>query len=349
MKKIISIISIVLIAMVMVFSCSKENATDKPRTKNELTAYEVHINKTLKDFKQKMEFIRANPLLKSGESVPTDSAVWLLEATINFSHAFPNEYYSEFETDSLTLTVNRNEDGTVDMNELTGKYDEMKVAVSEAYHNSGYEVKGLAVVDLEVNGVTEDEITISIQTCVGEKSTPPPDPGIDGPFVEGDDWWYGENKGHCDWDWEFDAAEKLNDAMNTYLAEQNAGLFFIRETERTRKGGDYNVRRIGDPNPPDNNIDYYLYSASEVIGPVNDEMKCLEWTEMNVYFNLMRYLIYTKIPNDDLPPGYLPMQLTYQNGDSEIVNENYYHFFHQFTYKFGIPIGYDEGEGPEEI
>ncbi len=332
---------IAAVIMVMVFACSKENTNDKPAIKHELTAYEVHITNTLKDFKQKMDFIRANPQLKSGESVPADSAVWLLEATINFSHAFPNEFYSEFEIDSLTLVVERNADGTVDMNELTSKYDEMKQAVADAYHNSGYEVKGLAVVDLTETMVTVGEIIINVEAVTGNRGVDPgPGFGVDGPFVEGDDWWYGEDEGKCDLTvTSSDAAQKLWIAMNDYIPDPGGNYFFINLFQIERKGGNTNVRRTGDPEPPNNVYDYYLYSASEAIGPVNDDMKCLEHTEMNFYFSFLKYLLFTKLPQG-MPPGYSIVTVLNMEGNWEWISLEppTRHYFHKGLFQYGEKI-----------
>jgi hypothetical protein len=341
MKRNIIITGIVAAAiMVMVFACSKENATDKPVTKHELTAYETHINKTLKDFKQKMEYLHANPHLKSGESVPTDSAVWLLEATINFSHAFPNEFYSEFEIDSLTLVVERNADGTVDMNELTSKYDEMKQAVADAYHNSGYEVKGLTVVDLTETTVTENEIIINVQVITGSRGVDPGPGGfgINGPFAEGDDWWYGETLGGCNpHTGETDAAEQLFIAMNNYIASQNVNVGFVSITERIIKGGTTNA--FG-----------RLFSTFQYNGiPFNEYQElCMDWQDMNIHYNDMKYLIYTKLQLESVvPPGYKPESITTFLGDHQTVS-NGIHYYHEYTFKFGYPINRGD-DGPEEL
>lgn len=354
MKRNIIITGIVAAAiMVMVFACSKENATHKPETKHELTVYETHINKTLKDFKQKMEYVRANPQLKSGESVTADSTIWLLEATINFSHAFPNEFYNEFETDSLTLTVNRNADGTVDMNELTNKYDEMKQAVAEAYHNSGYEVKGLAVVDIEEATITADQIEINVQVLTGEKSNEPSLPAFNGPFAEGDDWWYGMDEGMCYQQvYTSDAAKEIRKVMDSYIKNQNTGLYFIRQKNADRKGGDFNIRRNGDPNPPNNIYDYYMYSSSTLNGNVTSDILCLSWQEMNVYYKDLEYLLYTKIPLDEMPVGYQVELIIGFEGTWEYIGSQPpwdYHYYHEGSFKYGYPIGYDEGDGPEEL
>ncbi|MEZ5197827.1 MAG: hypothetical protein R2764_16000 [Bacteroidales bacterium] len=96
----------------------------------------------------------------------------------------------------------------------------MKQAVADVYHSSGFEGKGLAVVDLSETSQSPDEITITIQTVTGDKGneTPSPTLGVNGPFIQGDDWWYGELLGHCDphTPSSTDAAIKLYTAMNTY-------------------------------------------------------------------------------------------------------------------------------------
>jgi hypothetical protein len=355
MKKVITIISIAAIAIVMVFSCSKEKVTDKPSAKHELTAYEVHINKTLKDFKQKMEFIRTNPMLKSGESVPADSAVWLLEATINFSHAFPNEFYSEFETDSLTLTVARNEDGTVSLDELTAKYDQMKDVVADVYNNSTYEEKGLAVVDLEVSGETEGEITITIGTSVGEKSTPPPPPGQDGPFEEGDDWWYGGIVGHCYDPYAIpdNAANQLWLVTKDLVPDPNGNYYFTNPFYFTVQGGDPHLIR---DQTPDNYLDYWLYYSVEGDPQIpfdEDEMLCLEWQEMNAYYVYLKTLMFSYLPNHYLPEVYnlhgYSVETYHGLGYGSDTYGNISRYFHEAEFTFGIKVGYAEGEGPSEL
>ena len=277
--------------------------------------------------------------MKSGETVPADSAVWLLEATINFSHAFPNEYYNEFKTDTLTLTVARNTNGSVDINELTTKYDEMKQAVADTYHNSAYEDKGLAVVDLEETSLTPDEITITVQTITGDKSNdPPPDPGVNGPFVEGDDWWYGETLGGCNpHTGGTDASEQLSIAVNNYITTQNVNVSFISITSRTLKGGVNSYNR--------------LFSTYDYNGiPFNDDEElCMDWQDLNIHYNDMKYLFYTKLQAEGVIPfGYKPIGITAYVGTWEPANINDIHYYHEYSVQFGYPINFGEN-GPEEL
>ncbi|MEZ5197828.1 MAG: hypothetical protein R2764_16005 [Bacteroidales bacterium] len=93
-------------------------------------------------------------------------------------------------------------------------------------------------------------------------------------------------------------------------------MYFVSPVSFFRKGGDDNVRRVGDPDPLDNNQDYYLYSIIEGDENINFDvdMLCLEWTEMNIHFNLMKYYIYYRIYGVILPANYKPFELTTRLG-----------------------------------
>lgn len=334
-------------------SCSKQEVGDKVVAGKQviLSDHDKMINNAIKTFRAKVNYIRENPGYKSGEVLEADSAVWYLEATINFSHAFPNDYYGQMQIDTSYITLTWNNDGKVDMNELALKYDQMKEAVSNAYYNSGFDEKGLVLVDLTEETFKSDEITVKVVTVTGEKTnSTPPDFGIDGPFVEGDDWWYGENEGKCNQPvYSSDAAKELMIAMNEFIPDPNGNYFFIHLFQIEKTGGYPDVRRIGDPEPPNNVCDYYLYSASEAIGPVNDDILCLNYVEMNVYFNYLKYLLFTSLQNG-LPPGFCIESVINIDGSWEFIGiTTEKHYFHEGTFQFGEKIIYDLGEGATEI
>lgn len=334
----------------LVISCSKEEPNSKAQNQPAQTAYEQQVTKAIKDFKQKVVYYRENPVYKNGETLSADSALWLLEATINYSHAFPNEYYTEMQSDDLTLVVPKNENGEVEMQVLTQKYDEMIAAVTTVYENSTFEDKGLVLVDLSVIAQDENEIVINVQTITGEGGSDPNPPILEGPFEEGDDWWYGEDEGMCDQPvYSSDAAQQLNSEMNNYIANQNSGVYFIHQTQVTKTGGGLDIRRNGDPNPPNNVYDYYMYSSSTEYGTITDEILCLEWQEMNAYYNFLKYLLFDLIPDEEMPTGYTIETIVEMEGIFEQTPNDYFHYFHEATFKYGLPIGYGEGEGPEEL
>jgi hypothetical protein len=349
-----ALLAAVLIATVAIFNaCSKQESTLNPVNEQELSPRDLAINNTIKNFRNKVGYLRENPGYKSSESYTADSALWLLEATINYSHTFPNEYYGQLITDTLNLTLATNDAGEVDMNELALKYDAMKASISQVYHSKAIEDKGLVLVNLEDISFKSDGVEIEVVAVTGEIiDGTPPVIGNEGPFKEGDDWWYGETKGHCpEYTFDSDAAEQLSVAINNYISDPDEHKFYTYITRSvTLQGGEDFLRRTNDP--LDNQYDYYLFSASDDVYPFSDETLCLSWIEMNVYFNYLCHLAYEKIPESDLVPSYLTIILVdnfIDDWEWIIEQSETKHYFHQAAFHYGLKVSYDEGEEPSEI
>jgi len=346
-----AVVTVAIATMAVFYSCGKQDTGNPSKLETPaLSDQDVKINNLIKSFRAKMDYLRVNPEYKSGEVVEVDSAIWYLEATINYSHTFPNDYYGQMKIDTTYLPLVLNSDGMADLEEVAQRYDEMKEQVRDFYYASGFEEKGLISVDLVLEPLKSDEVTLKVITVTGEKtnSTPPPGFVVDGPFVEGDDWWYGEFHGKCDTPSILDdAANQLMLAMNNYIPEPNGNYYFTNQFQVTRKGGDENIRRSGDPEPPDNIYDYYLFSASEAVGTVDDDVLCLEYTEMNYYFLYLKYLLFTILPVElQLPPGYC-IELVYNMfGFYESINQQNIHYYHKGTFQYGLKVYYKNGDSP---
>ncbi|MFU8844700.1 MAG: hypothetical protein ACNA7V_12935 [Bacteroidales bacterium] len=331
MKKSIYIISILAAGLLlMVYSCSKEEVQTAKSHENDLTPYEIQVHNAIKGFINTIEMHRDNPHYKSGQVVSPDSALWLLEATINYSHAFPNEFYTAHEIEDLTLVIPKTADGMIDMADLTQKYDEMKSDITTVYYGSSFDNKGLVLVDLEEDSQTETELNLRVQVVTGDggSDSDPGTPGINGPFGVGDEWWYGETLGGCNpHTGETDAAEQLFIAMNSYIASQNVNVGFPTITSITIMGGDqiaYN--RL---------FDKYHYQGI----PFHEYNElCMDSQDMNNYWQMMRYLIYTKLQVENvIPSDYKLVELTEFVGSHEPV-EGGIHYYHRYVFKFGDPI-----------
>ena len=353
MKKIKILSLIVAGAMIVMFSCTKENSESIKQTTpsgSNLSQQDIKVNNLIKNFKEKIAWYKANPDLKDGETVPADSALWYLEATINYSHAFPNEYYSDFEIDTSYLTVPVNGDGTVDMSTLTQKYEEMKTNVAADYHNSQFTEKGLSFVTLSQAALNGDELIITVETATGNKNNEtPPNPIPGGPFEPGDDWWYGENAGKCSEQASdsFDAAQRLWDEAQSTIPDPNGNYTFVGPfIEKTIKGGPDEFRYPYDIE--DNHLDYYLFYATTEIGPCGDDTLCVEWPEMNHYFQRLKYLMYHYFLDKPEMEDYDIMCILDFDDFSDQYGV-YMNFYHMGHLKFGIKIYYTEGDGPEEI
>ena len=336
------------------FSCTKENNESVKQTnpaESNLSMKDLKINNIIKKFKEKVAYYKANPNLKDGETVPADSALWYLEATINYSHGFPNEYYEEFHTDSLSLTLSKNSDGEIDMTELAQKYDQMKAEVATVYNASTYTDKGLAMVDLKQVSETDNELVLSVKSTTGKID---PDPDTTKYNYIGD-WYYGENMGYCDGSGgEGDASEQFEITIENLIYKYGkANSFFTDIIDVEVKGGDPDF--LVTSNEPNNHLDYYLYYSIEGTDiPWNEDMLCIPDADMHAYNDFIYDLLFDYLPNDYLPSNnggqkyYIMECLYFYDGKSSGQNPPY-EYYHYGKFKYGYDTEYTEGNNTTEI
>ena len=354
MKKIRIVSLIMAMIVIVVFSCMKENNESVKQTnpaESNLSMKDLKINNIIKTFKEKVAYYNANPDLKDGETVPADSALWYLEATINYSHAFPNEYYKQFEIDTSYLTVPVNGDGTVDMAMLAQKFEEMKTNVAADYHDSQFTEKGLSFITVSQVSLNSNELVLQVETTTGNKGIePPPDPNPAGPFEPGDDWWFGENAGKCSEQATdaSDAAQRLWEEAQATIPDPNGNYTFVGPfVYKDIEGGDEDLLYPTDPQPQDNHLDYYLYYATTEYGPCGDDTLCIEYTEMNHYFQRLKYIMYHYFLDKPEMEDYDIVSIIDFDATSHLGE--YIEFYHYGSLKFGIKVYYTEGEGPNEL
>ncbi len=349
MKTRIIIFALTIAVFYLFTSCTKENLQTE-NIKPTICQKDLKISENIKNFLSTVELFEQSPAFKSDEFITDDSALIIIEASINYAHAFPARFYNEFNIDTTFLSFHVNERGEVSIDELVSEYLEMKDTVAYHYHNSTFENKKLALVDIEPYGQIGGNSSYIILTVIGDTKSDPPPIGVDGPFVEGDDWWYGEDEGKCSLPvYTSDAAKQIQLAMNNYIPDPNGNYYFVRLMQITKAGGDPSIRRVGDPNPPDNFFDFYLYNANSAYGNVNSDILCLDYTELNVYFTYLHYLLYSMIPNEELPVGYSIESVLFMEGKFETWGGNYTQYFHRGIFQFGIKVHYDQGEGPTNL
>jgi hypothetical protein len=337
---------------VAIYSCSKDDAVHQNEKKPFMTERNLEINRLITSFKGKMADIRKNPTAKNDEIVSADSALWYLEATINYSHGFPNEYYQEFTTDSLSLTIEKISDGEVNLTELTAKYDQMKSDVAAVYHASDYEDKGLTVIDLSKTSETDSEITISVRSTIGKINPNPDTLKTDIP----EDWYYGEDEGFCVASGgDGDASEQIRDKIDILLANAGKqGSFFVGLQEVEVQGGDPTYL-LDSNSEPDNHLDYYLYYSIEGSSiPFYEDMKCIPDADMDAYKILVEELLYDFIPQYLLEEFGLDHHtlMFYEEfkDDKTIDNINeIYTYFHYGKFFYGEDAKYSSGNSPVEI
>lgn len=336
------------------YACSKQDSTVNPAAEQQLSPQDLKINNTIKNFRDEVTYLRENPGYKSLESYTADSALWLLEATINYSHTFPNDYYGQLITDTLNLTLATNDAGEVDMNELAQKYDEMKAAISAVYHSKAIDDKGLVLVNLEDVSFKSDEVNIEVVAVTGERTNEipnPPAPG--GPFWIGDNWWYGEGQGLCSENNSdgSDAAKQLKEAFLLEFTNLENPTFIFGATYFDIEGGDPRIKRTDWNDIEDNHLDYLLYFATTELD-VSDDTLCVEWQEMNLYYSFLKHMLFTYLPeNIDELNGLELAQVSSLIGYEKIesINPLIIKYQHKICTYYGFRSEYHDGEEPSPL
>nr|NQU91908.1 hypothetical protein [Bacteroidota bacterium] len=107
-----SILFLIAFSLIMI-SCKKEN-TDTPEMGNP----ENNVETLILNFKNKLE-----NHLKDGTVYSADSAVWYVEALLNYTYGFATAQYCTFENDSVDIILNTNGNNGYSIQELAEVYE----------------------------------------------------------------------------------------------------------------------------------------------------------------------------------------------------------------------------------
>ncbi len=335
MKRFKIITGLTLIALVagavLMHSCSKQETQNPSHSDSQVKDYTVYNE--LSSFREKMDFYEENPTLKSDENVDVDMAIWLLEGAMNLTYGFPYKEYTDYEKGTATINLEKDNEGKINYNELAIKYQQVIDEAREDYYSSGFEEKGLYLVNLEITEETETEVTFTVETItgnLGEQNTSSP---------TFDHWWYGENEGGC----EDNPAISSDAAQEFYATYPQIALTeeytLVQPVQKTITGGEEWLRRPGDE--LDNEYDYYIYRVSEdILGFDYDEHCCLVSEEMDQYYQDLDYVLQDLVfAQPDIPTTHEFIRFTYAQGEHPFGSDIYFHRFEcTFALKCDRPI-----------
>lgn len=270
---------------VMLSSCKKDKPsqiTESPQTN--YTAEDIRIQNLILNFQNKIK----NNTFKNGETVSVDSAIWFLEAMMNFNYSTPDSSFVNLTVDTtfeFDLPVNND---LVDFSNLTDAAFAMESHLVEYLNSITNSIKFLIVVDVVIkpnelkSGLKTISITASYGTDYINNTACYP------PFDDDDYWLWGHSwanaGGYCDGpnqgqNLDSDAAEEIEYKINNPRCyQQNDGRTIIcGVTTRNIDAWDY-------PNPDDVVTDNYrdclmFYNYDEYY-PVDI---CLSPAEMDFY------------------------------------------------------------------
>ena len=303
-------------------SCKKQQIT-LDTTQGEATLARIM------DFKQKVDYYKANPAIKDGEAVTIDEAIWNIEALFNLTYAYPDLSYGRTETADTVLYLPVGSDHTVLLTDLTVFYGQMYEVISEIYHSIELDSKQFIILDVELGERHGNQQAIRLHSIQGsEKGTPPgPDiPQMWQPFAEGISWYYGEDMGNNagilpD---DIDAADTLSRLLNAILiAQAPHGFTYIYTDPITKKLWDEEHVNYANNSYPECGpyCEFYKENPTEADKWMNAD-------QMNFHYYGERHLVRNILPyhgNDLVPSSYRLCNVTIEDKTDRTTNRIYHH------------------------
>jgi len=299
MKKLSLLLKTLLLAVVMVAlaSCEKE------QTNTELVQGEATLARIM-DFKQQVDYYKANPAVKDGETMTLDEAIWNIEALFNLTYAYPELSYGHTVTADTVLYLPVGAGNTVLLTDLTVFYGQMYDVVRGIYQGIELDNKQFLILDVEagvLNGGQQAIKLHSVQGSVkGTPSTPPPMPQ-NGPFPPGVSWYYGLDGGNSQnmfWN-NKDAADTLAAVLNYWIVPKAPVnyeyIFHDIKTRNTTLDSHYDNPQTGFSDVSPRYCEFYKEYPTE-------EEKWMNPNQLNYYYFGERHLILNVLPNEGDDP-----------------------------------------------
>ncbi len=269
--------------MTLAVSCKKNNIekTDNGNMNPVVQTDNSSVAKLLK-FKKQVEYYKANPNIKDGETMSIEEAVWNLENLFNVTYTFPEYGYSELVTQEFSLDI-ASDNGLVLCSDVAALYEELKDESRELYANDGFtDNKGFLTLHAEMDNTRGGE-TVKVKITTGEKINYnlPPEPHPAGPISKC--WKYKRYLGDCDGNDMWTGGDEqlqlaLEDYNNSLQPQAQNGYRYVY-INREVKSFDATIY-------PNMNLFYRE--------DVTDECICVH--EMNECYFGERYVIFKHIP-----------------------------------------------------
>lgn len=297
-------------------SCKKEQTTTE-------TAQGEATLARIMNFKQQVDYYKANPDVKDGEAVTLDEAIWNIEALFNLTYSYPELSYGRTETADTVLYLPVGSDNTVLLTDLTVFYGQMYEVISDIYHSIELDNKQFIILDVELGERHGNQQAIRLQSVQGSAKgiqPPTPQPIVWAPFAEGPAWYYGEDRGMINGvlEGKMDAADTLANKLNAFLVPKAPhGQAYIY-TEIMMKELPYNYHIPFSYNPYQGEYcEFYMQDADE-------DDKWLNTSQMNFQYYGERHLVLSVLRDyDDGIQGPVPSDFKLFNVTIEDYHASY--------------------------
>ena len=152
------------------------------------------------DFKKQVDVRKAQPGMKSAETMSISDAVDDIVELFNAVYAQPENFYVQSVRNSFTINLPLTSEGKVLVDNVVSAYNQAIVMARQAYINDGIsDNKGYVGLIAQLGNITDttaELVFFSTSGQSGDYSTPPQNPN--GPFGVDDDWKYMKPLGKCE-------------------------------------------------------------------------------------------------------------------------------------------------------
>jgi len=286
LKTMLVLFTSIFVLVAIVNSCKKE-VNDQKENETVFTENDETITANIIAFKEKMEYYRDSPGLKSGELIPSDTAILELEALLNYHYCNTGIYINDAKIKSSQIIMPLDELLRISASELAELYyDEVIDRIQNQMSLVNFTNRKLVAVDIkmeEINSSGDAVITISSFIAnIGTLSYETIEYG----------WWWGQLEGDCQ---HSPGTDGLMDATTILTYELNK--YVINDPPPPGYKWRYVELAIEGPLVPtaypngnddiehDNHQDYLIYYATTNYTPHTQAVKCVS-TDAEIGFNL---------------------------------------------------------------
>lgn len=345
---------LIIISSLIIYSCQKDNnKINKQNNEFSISKYDQQIEDKILTFRNKIDMIRENPSLKTGnDPMGLDSANWYFEATSNLTYGDASTTSYDYVIDSSFIDVSLT-NGEILWLDVQIAYDQIIDSLSAHYDEITAGEKQLIAADISLEETTSDSTSFMVTSCFG---TGPVNGGVYSDFGVDDYWKWGaswmNSGGYCDGPYagtqlDSDAAEEIEFKINGRKAVPVGNYYYTDISVLTFDAfdapygisldgvpcNDCNILNPNDIIPNDNMYDYYIFRSYSELPNHHD---CLCPDEMNFYLDSMEDIIYT-YAYQWFPYGLEDRTFISINiiGDYFLYNYSTT-YFHQGTIEYGI-------------
>lgn len=295
-------------------------------------------------FRSQIEYYKANPAVKDGETESIDDAIYDIEALFNFTYAYPELSYSRTISYDTTLFLPVS-NGRVLMTDLTLFYGRMYEAISELYHSAELSDKQFLILDVEAGELHGNTLSVNLHTVQGSVRgiQPPVEPPVQwmGPFEEGERWHACKEDGGANHE-DGNAATILTYWINQLAVPQAPAGYSYQYTNIIKKisleeASSYPFSRPGF-DVPDTSCEFYVNH------PTSEE-EWLDSDQLNFHYWGEKYLVFNYLTNEIpiVPSTHVFFNVEIKAYSTDRGNNVYDKIWHETTASYGVQLLVGQG------